>query len=338
MQEKTYQSYTTDDFLQDPAFIRFVKDRKEEDLQFWEAFEKSEVNANAYVAAKKQLEYIYTARRVTMPENFSTDVFAMINRSIDQHQQKKSGLRKLYRYVGSAAALLALTLFALWLNSANITISTTYGEIKDITLPDGSVVTLNANSSIKYPMLWRINNRRNVRLKGEAYFKVVHTNKDPKNIAEKDRFQVFTERLHIQVLGTEFDVKDRNQMAKIVLTRGSINVLSLVSGKHYILKPKQMALETKEEPLKIVQTDPEAERAWVEGNMKMQKTTVSEVAQEFENIYGKRIVMSNPEMSAVKIDGMISFKSEESVLFVLANILNAKIKRDSNTVTLEAKK
>lgn len=338
MQEKKYQSYTPDQFLQDPAFIRFVKDRKEEDMEFWSAFEKSGVNAEAYLSAKKQLEYIYRALRITMPANFATDVFAMINQSIDQHQQKKSGLRKLYRYIGSAAAVLALTLFTLWLNSANITISTGYGQIKDITLPDGSLVTLNANSSIKYALLWRINHRRNVQLKGEAYFKVVHTNKDPKNIAEKDRFQVFTERLHIEVLGTEFDVKDRNQMAKIVLTRGSINVLSLISGKHYILKPKQMALETKEEALKIVQTDPEVERAWVEGSMKMEKTTVREVAQEFENIYGKRIIMSNPEMSNVKIDGMISFKSEESVLFVLANILNAKIKMDSNTVILEAKK
>ena len=338
MREKIYQSFSTDDFLQDPAFIHFVKDREEEDSLFWAAFESSGVNLDAYNLAKKQLEYIYAAKRMVMPADFGTDLLAMIDQSIDQKQYRASSIRKLYIYIGSAAAILALTLFTLWLNTVNITVSTSYGQRKDITLPDGSMVILNANSSIKYPLLWRLNNRRNVQLKGEAYFKVVHTNKDPKNIAEKDRFQVFTDRLHIEVLGTEFDVKDRNQTAKIALTKGSVKVLSLISGRHYILKPKQMALETKKEALKVVQTDPAAERAWVDGNMKMQKTTVNEVAEEFQNIYGKRIIMSDPEMSNVKIDGMISFKSEESVLFVLANILNAKIKRDSNTVTLEAKK
>lgn len=338
MQVNKYQSFTNTEFLQDPDFIRFIKEKNPDDVLFWEEYENSALNIEPYLLAKKELEFIFLAKRIVMPAALKEDLLAKIDLSIDQYQQKRSGMRKLYVYIGAAAAILTMALFTLWLNSATVTISTTYGQRKDVTLPDGSTVTLNANSSIKYPLLWRLTQRRNVQLKGEAYFKVIHLNKDQKNIAEKDRFQVLTDHLHIEVLGTEFDVKDRNQLAKIVLTKGSVKVSSLISGRNFILKPRQMALETKEEALKVVQADPAVEHAWVDGNMKMQKTSVKEVMQEFEELYGKQIILSDPAMASIKIDGAISLKSEDNILFVLANILNAKVKKDSNTVVLEAKK
>lgn len=337
MQTEKYQSYTTEDFLNDPDFIRFMKHSNADDIQFWAAFEKESSNLDAYLAAQKELKFIYTAKRITMPAAFETHLLGRITQSVDQQQQKKTSLRRLYITISSAAAVLAFVALGFWLNGASITVSTNYGERKSVTLPDGTLVVLNANSSISYPLLWRLKHERKVELKGEAYFKVVHLNKNPKQITARDRFRVQTERLHIEVLGTEFDVKDRNQTAKISLTKGSVSVLSLISGKHYILKPKQMALETSEEDLKIIAADPTVEHAWVDGNRKMQKTQVKEVLQEFEEIYGHRIVLNDPEMANVQIDGTISFNSEDEVLFTLANILNANVKKDSTTITLEPK-
>ncbi|SMO99035.1 FecR family protein [Pedobacter westerhofensis] len=337
MQAEKYQSFTTEDFLNDPEFIRFVREGDAEDTRFWTAYENSVVNLEAYRAAQKELKFIFTAKRIAMPASFETDLLARIEQSVDQQQRKKTVSRRLYLSISSAAAILAFVLLSFWLNTANVTVITRYGEKKSVTLPDGSIVMLNANSSIKYPLLWRINHRRHVELKGEAYFKVVHLNNDPINVADKDRFLVNTNRLHIEVLGTEFDVKDRNQTAKISLTKGRVSVLSLVSGKHYILQPKQMALETTEEALKIVQADPSVEHAWVDGNRKMQKTKVKDILQEFADVYGRRVVLSDPAMAEVQIDGTISFKSGETVLFVLANILNANVKKDSTTIILQAK-
>jgi len=337
MQISKYQSFSTEEFLDDPTFIQFVKYGEADDLLFWNAFETAAINLPAYHLAKKELDLIYTANRITMPAGFETEVLSMINTTIDQQQHKKSITRRLYLAVGSVAAILGLVVFSVWLNNATVTISTAYGERKSFTLPDGSLVSLNANSSLKYPLLWRINHKRNVLLKGEAYFKVVHLNQDPKNIVEEDRFHVQTNSLKIEVLGTEFDVKDRNKTAKITLVNGKVSVLSLVSGRHYIMKPKQMALETKAEALKIVEIDPDLTKAWIDGNMKMQKTSVKEIMQEFADLYGKRIILSDPKMAEVRIDGMTSIKNEDDVLFLLSNILNAKIRKDSNTVMLIAK-
>jgi len=337
MQADKYQSFTTEDFLNDQDFIRYVKQGLAEDLQFWDEFEAGAVNLDAYYAAHKELKFIYTARRIVMPLSFQRDLLSRIERSADEQQRKETVKRRLYISISSAAAVLAFVLFGIWLSTANVTVVTRYGEKKSVLLPDGSMVILNANSSISYPMLWQINHHRNVELRGEAYFKVVHLNNNPSNITEEDRFRVQTNRLHIEVLGTEFDVKDRNHTAKISLTNGSVSVFSMISGRHYILKPKQMALETRQEALKIVSSDPSVEQAWVEGNRKMQKTKVRDILQEFEDVYGRRVTLGDPEMGDIEIDGTISFKSEESVLFVLANILNANVKKDSTAIVLQAK-
>jgi transmembrane sensor len=337
MQTEKYQSYSTADFLNDPEFIRFVREGNADDVQFWTAFEDAEVNLGSYQAAQKELRLIYTAKRITMPAGYEIELLARIERSVDREQQRKRLSRKLYIYISSAAAVVAFVLLGFWLNSAKVTIDTRYGERKNITLPDGSLVVLNANSSLSYPLLWRINRHRNVQLKGEAYFKVVHLNKDTAHIAEKDRFRVQTNRLHIEVLGTEFDVKDRNQTAKISLMKGSVSVLSLISGEHYILKPKQMALETGGNALKIIAADPSVEEAWIEGNRKMHKTKVKDILQEFEELYGRHVSLSDPQMADIQIDGTISFNSEDGVLFTLANILNARVRKDSTTIVLQAK-
>jgi transmembrane sensor len=337
MQAEKYQTFTPDDFLNDPEFIRYIKHLDPEDVKFWTTFENSSVNLEAYYAAKKELKFIFSAKKIKMSAGFETNLLLRIEQSVDLHKQKKRVIRRLYISISSAAAALAFVLLGLWLSTAEVTITTKYAEKKTITLPDGSIVILNANSSIRYPLLWRINHRRHVELEGEAYFKVVHLNTDPANIPEKDRFRIQTPRLQIEVLGTEFDVKDRNHSAKISLTKGSVSVSSLISGKHYILRPNQMALETIHEALKIVKADPSIENAWIEGNRKMQKTKVKDILQEFEDVYGRRVILSDPTMADVQIEGTISFKSEETVLFVLANILNANVKKDSTTIILQAK-
>lgn len=335
MQAQNYQNYSTEDFLNDPSFIRFV--RHGEEFEFWEEFESGAVQNGAYQTAKKELEFIYTAKRIELPNGFAVDLLADIDASIDRQEQKKGKVRKLYIAISSAAALLALFGISVWLFNATVTIQTAYGEKKTVTLPDGSKVVLNANSSIDYPMLWSLTKKRSVHLKGEAYFKVVHLNQDPKNISAADRFRVSTAHLQIEVLGTEFNVKDRNQQSKVVLSNGSVQVASVNSGKSFILRPNQMAIETPNETLKVVQTNLAAERAWIEGNMLMQKTTVREILQELKDVYGQQVKLSDPRMADVTIDGSVSFKSKESVLFVLSNILQTRMVTEGDTVLMIAK-
>lgn len=72
------------------------------------------------------------------------------------------------------------------------------GQRAEIILPDSSKVWLNAKTEIVYPTHFGMKGNREVRLNGEAYFDVRYNPEQP--------FRVKTEKMNIQVLGTEFNV------------------------------------------------------------------------------------------------------------------------------------
>ena len=76
--------------------------------------------------------------------------------------------------------------------------STSYGERKQILLPDGTQVILNSCSHIRYPDNF-IGNERRIELEGEGYFQVYRNEEQP--------FIINTRRFDVRVLGTSFDVK-----------------------------------------------------------------------------------------------------------------------------------
>lgn len=96
----------------------------------------------------------------------------------------------------SIAAILIISL-GFFMNSSK-TISNGIGDIKTIVLEDGSEINLNANSRISYKrFFW--SNTKIVNLTGEAYF----------TINKGDNFKVETSKGTVEVLGTEFNIKDR---------------------------------------------------------------------------------------------------------------------------------
>ncbi|MEZ4902141.1 MAG: FecR family protein [Spirosomataceae bacterium] len=85
---------------------------------------------------------------------------------------------------------------------------TAYGELRTLTLSDGSRVILNANSTLKVPRFGFGTGSRKVFLTGEAEFSIQH-------LPNHERFIVQTpDQLEVQVLGTEFMVYSRAREVK----------------------------------------------------------------------------------------------------------------------------
>lgn len=104
--------------------------------------------------------------------------------------------------------------------------------VRDITLPDGTQIWLNAESSITYPVAFA-GNERKVSMTGEAFFKVSHNPSMPFTLSKGE--------VNVTVLGTEFNVnayEDEVDM-KVTLVEGSVKVSKASSTK--IIKPGQQA-------------------------------------------------------------------------------------------------
>ena len=113
----------------------------------------------------------------------------------------------------AAAIVVVMSLSYIYINSQATTFSSEIAEQLNIALPDQSEVVLNADSELSYHKKeWE--ESRTLKLDGEAYFKV----------AKGAKFTVETSQGEIAVLGTEFNVRQRNGMLEVSCYEGKVQV------------------------------------------------------------------------------------------------------------------
>lgn len=143
---------------------------------------------------------------------------------IERKRAAKSRVLKFTPWLARIAAVLVLALGATYFFYTSHTTQqiADSGERTEFLLPDNSSVVLNAGSEAEYrPWNWQGN--RKIELKGEAYFKV----------AKGETFDVVTKMGKVTVVGTQFNVKARDNRFDVTCYEGSVKVSS--NGKEIIL-------------------------------------------------------------------------------------------------------
>lgn len=147
-------------------------------------------------------------------------IFARVTAGI----QAEPPIRRLpayWRVAAAAAVVIGVAAFLLLFRGEDtnpVTFATGPGQIEQLSLPDGSRVTLNGNSSLSYAHDWERGADRFVQLEGEAYFEVT------KQPATNAKFSVRTPDLTVEVLGTVFNVSTRREETEVFLEEGKVNV------------------------------------------------------------------------------------------------------------------
>lgn len=165
--------------------------------------------------------------------------------------------------------------------------STGKGEIREVVLPDGSKVTLNAESVLLYPETF--GRRREVHLSGEALFEVT---------ADRRRtFTVKTAGMHVEVHGTIFNVcaYHEDRTSSTTLCEGKVSV-STGDGKLVELKPDQRFTIDRADGTTEVETVNSAEdTAWKDGGICFRSQPVLEVFRSIERKFGVSVYMDSEE-------------------------------------------
>ena len=184
--------------------------------------------------------------------------------------------RRLLLRFAAAFALIITSFFVIqYFQSDNWVIEQSIaGQIRVVTLPDGSVVTLNGNSSMRYLKNWSENPIRTVHLDGEAYFKV-------KNFDDgTTKFEVVTSDLTVEVLGTSFNVVSWEEETSVFLEEGQINIkLDNSDEREVRLEPgermRYSVTEQKLEPPKTVAK--QLEVSWKQGVLEFKETSLEDI-------------------------------------------------------------
>jgi transmembrane sensor len=201
------------------------------------------------------------------------------------------------------------------------------GEKITCVLPDSSVVHLNSESRLDYPEYFS-GNIRIVELTGEAYFSVKHDKNRP--------FIVKTGNNQVTVTGTEFNIRNRNNNTKIVVSKGSVNVLSLSSRKQENLKKGDMVqLDNSGNITPPVQVNLKYYLAWKENKLAFRHTPLKEVMAEIERTFNVKTVFLNESSKNRTITGIFETDSLEKVLSVLNLTLDLDISQKGMKIIIQ---
>lgn len=288
-----FNHYNAEDFVAEESFVAYYLQTDEKAIAFWESW----ISLNP-----EHLDEIYKAElllaklHLQLNETELNDAFNKFDHFIatgrDEVLSKPVKGKKLFTYtkVAVAASLLIVSSLGVYflqkINVAQEYVSyhNNYGKTATITLEDGSKVSLNSNSTLKYPQHFA-SDKREVELEGEGFFEI---SKD------KDRpFMVKTNKLLTTVLGTKFNVSAYRNLAavSVALVEGSVTVELSNKTQKTTLKPTEIAT-VKGLSNKIETATFEADKvtAWRTGAVVFESASFQEIASKIYNIYGITII------------------------------------------------
>lgn len=356
-----YSDYGFEDFLMDADFRAWVMTPTPDSDAFWQRF----------IAAHPELNYTiekaaWAIQHLTVqPYRLSTDsqdrIWQQLERTYDQLHPAPAAdeaivrplpvwqrglLRPVWgRVAASLVVVGGLLVFGVaWYvgnRSDRQVIETSFTETKRVTLPDGSEVTLNRNSSLSYDGNWHDPNQiREVWVSGEAFFSV-HRNAAPGTTQARkpaDAFVVHTDLMTVEVLGTQFDVNTRRGKTRVVLNEGKVKLTRQREGveESMLMKPGDLVDVT---PVSAGfarrQVKPSNYDAWKSGQLHFDKTPVADIINVLEDTYGWQVTLKKPSLAKQTFSATVPADKPDLLLALLTESFGLHIHRRGQAVTID---
>lgn len=208
---------------------------------------------------------------------------------------------------------------------AQTRIETGVGDKSKTTLPDGTIVWLNACSSLAYGD-FSGDGERTVYLKGEAYFEVKADKQHP--------FFVRTERLTYRVTSTSFNVYsfDEEETTSVALLEGKVTVDN-GEQSHAIRPGEVFTYDRNTGAFTVEKKDVELLSSWRRGEFVFDKMTFGELIHRLERLYHVKFVCNNLEVQQATFGGTLKdYDSLETIMNVLKTSLRISYTIEENTV------
>lgn len=161
------------------------------------------------------------------------------------------------------------------------TLITPIGGRFRIVLPDGTKVWLNSSSSLKYPTAFT-GPERKVQLTGEAYFEVVHNDKQP--------FMVSVNGAEIKDIGTAFNIMNYDDEPAMITTVAEGKVQVTIGKETTFVEKEQQARINKESRLSVSLADVPEAIAWKDGIFQFDNETIQPIMREIARWYNVEII------------------------------------------------
>lgn len=224
-------------------------------------------------------------------------------------------------WIGAAAAVLVLVGLGTWLaverNAPDwVAIATASGQMKDVYLPDSTLVALAGDSWIRYDAKRYGKERRAVEMNGKAFFQVTRNEARP--------FSVKTGQAEVTVLGTSFQVHEKPAATEVDVVTGK--VCFSAEKEHVILTAGMSARYSKDNKRIMTVTEEDANKlAWRTGLLRFVETPLDKVIEDLSDYYQVRITNRAKKNEGVKLTATFNNLPLEDVLRVVNQTLDVRL-------------
>ncbi|WP_069660462.1 FecR family protein [Arcticibacter eurypsychrophilus] len=197
-------------------------------------------------------------------------------------------------------------------------------QILSKTLPDGSIVTLNRNSTLSYPSRFK-GAQRNISMQGEAFFNVSADKGHP--------FIVRINKVTVTVVGTSFNIKSRKGKTEVIVESGIVDVhknndyVQLVAGEKVIASQEDSFIKGMNSSTFY--------KSYKNRRFVCRNTPLYELVGAINDTYDVHIVIETKDLEMLKINTTFSNASLDDILHVVSETFNIQVEHRGNTIILK---
>lgn len=245
---------------------------------------------------------------------------------VQSNLTNKSSSNFIWRIAASLVLVAGITITAYFLSNELRDVEVyAEKEIEEVQFPDQSIGVINKGSFITYNQ--NFNEKRRVKLKGEAYFDVQKSDVP---------FTVEVNNITLKVLGTAFNVKEEKDIIDLFVKRGE--VAFLVDGKEFpVAKGQEAYYDIKKNKVVMRPTSNPNILSWQTGVLKYDKESMSQVIIDLENRYNVSFKLNNKKINNCRITATFDNFELEKVLAIINTILDVKSEINGKEIKLSGK-
>lgn len=340
---KSYNNYTTEEFVQDAYFRKWVFDELPLEDNFWTNWMHSNPEKNTVIEEAKSLLIALKVKELDIfsQEEINDGIREILKDTQPRYTKFQMSSSNWLRIAASIVFFISIAWWGIGKYSSNDIIlkNVTSNEKRAIhvnngnkpllfELSDGSKITLESQSELTYDSEFG-KTKREVFLTGEAFFEVAKDSQKP--------FLIYTENLVTKVVGTSFRIeayeKDKDISVSVrtgkvtVYKRGAKSINSKLLSTEIVLVPNQKAVFEKGHELLVktlVDQPVQLNNLTQKTSLVFDETKVLEVFRRLENIYGVRINADNDLFEKCSITADLQNETLFKKLDLICEIIQAR--------------
>jgi transmembrane sensor len=214
-------------------------------------------------------------------------------------------------------------------NEAYTIVITGTKGLKELKLPDGSTVWLNAASRIKVPNAFTGPRREVVLEEGEAFFDIKHDAEHP--------FIVHSAPINVQVLGTSFNVRAYKalQTISVAVATGKVGITGKSKTLAMLLLGQQLSFNTLTGETAQSNVNADFSQSWKKGYTYLNQASFNELALVVKNIYGLSLKPANKKISNYRFSmRLVHNMQSKQILELISQLHHTHYRKEGTDIIL----